>query len=65
MKLVTVKNVNNQEVAINVEHIRAFYPYRNSEGITSTSQIEVDIGSIKNIIIKSTMNEFKSKIKRV
>lgn len=57
MNLIRLKNEYHDDIAINVEEIRAFYPYRTSSGV-STSLVEVDVGSAQPVIVKKSFTDF-------
>lgn len=57
MNLIRLQNVHGDDIAINVEQIRAFYPYRTYSGV-STSLVEVDVGSAQPLIVKKSFIDF-------
>ncbi|HHF6641903.1 TPA: hypothetical protein ACPP64_001487 [Haemophilus influenzae] len=57
MNLIRLKNEHHDDIAINVEQIRAFYPYRTSSGVF-TSLVEVDVGSAQPVIVKESFIDF-------
>ena len=59
MKLIIAKDIKNNDIAINVDEIRAFYQYINKDGIRESSIVEVDVGSPKTLLVKKTFLEFK------
>lgn len=62
MKLITAKDIKNNDIAINVNEIRAFYQYINKDGIRESSIIEVDVGSPKTLLVKATFIQFRDLI---
>lgn len=57
MNLIRLQNKHNDNIAINVEQIRAFYPYRTPLGV-NTSLVEVDVGSAQPLIVKKSFTDF-------
>lgn len=62
MKLIIAKDIKNNDIAINVDEIRAFYQYINKDGIRESYIIEVDVGSPKTLLVKKSFLEFKKLI---
>ena len=64
MNLIKLKNEHNDDIAINVEQIRAFYQYRTSSGVSTTSLVEVDVGSAQPVIVKKSFTDFLNLVKK-
>nr|WP_252121303.1 hypothetical protein [Pasteurella multocida] len=62
MLFIKLKQTNGNEVLINITHIKAIYPFINSQGVTSTDKTAIDIGSSEKIIIAKRYKDVEKTI---
>lgn len=62
MIFIKFKQTNGDDVSINITHIKAIYPFINSEGVKSTNKTTIVIDSSEKLIIDKRYQDVEKSI---